>query len=78
MAGSRRWIVTLTDGAKAGEVRLRLSAAGFDVEQVLEEIGVVTGRGDESVAEQLRQLSDVEDVSPEGEIGVAPPDSDIW
>lgn len=75
---SRRWIVTLTEGAGAAEIRSRLSKAGFDVDQVLDEIGVVTGSGDEDVAEKLRGLEEVEDVSPEGEIGVGPPDSDIW
>lgn len=78
MARSKRWIVTLAEGAEVGDVSPRLSAAGFEIDEVLQEIGVVTGRGEDSVARELRRLSGVEDVSEEGEIGVAPPDSDVW
>ena len=74
----RRWIVTLAEGAGAAKVRSRLLDAGFEVDQVLAEIGVVTGRCDDDVAARLRTLDEVEDVSPEGEIGIAPPDSELW
>jgi hypothetical protein len=78
MAKGKRWIVTLADGAALPAVRRRLADAGFDVDQVLDEIGVVTGRGDDDVAAKLREIEAVEDVSPEGEVGIAPPDSDLW
>jgi len=78
MANEKRWIVTLADGAALADARRRLAETGFDVDQVLEEIGVVTGRGDDEVAAKLRKIEAVEDVSPEGEIGIAPPDSDLW
>ena len=78
MSRSRRWIVTLAEGASAAELRTRLDSAGFEVDQVLDEIGVVTGRGDDAVAAQVREIDGVEDVSPEGEIGIGPPDSDLW
>lgn len=78
MANEKRWIVTLVEGAALPDVRRRLADAGFDVDQVLDEIGVVTGRGDDDVAAKLRGIEAVEDVSPEGEIGISPPDSDLW
>lgn len=76
MANEKRWIVTLADGSALADVRRRLTDAGFDVDQVLEEIGVVTGQGDDEVAAKLREIEAVEDVSPEGAIGIGPPDSD--
>ncbi len=78
MAKDKRWIVTLAEGAALAGVRRRLADTGFDVDQVLEEIGVVTGRGGDDVAARLREIEAVEDVSPEGEIGIGPPDSDPW
>lgn len=78
MANGKRWIVTLADGSALPDVRRRLAQAGFDVDQVLEDIGVVTGRGDDAVAAKLRKIEAVEDVSPEGEVGIAPPGSDLW
>jgi hypothetical protein len=78
MAQSKRWIVTLADGSAAADARHQLAEAGFDVDQVLEEIGVVTGRGEDEVAEKLRRLDAVADVAPEGEVDIAPPDADLW
>lgn len=78
MAQGKRWIVTLADGAAAADARRQLAEAGFDVDQVLEEIGVVTGRSGDDIAEKLRQLDSVADVAPEGEVDIGPPDSDLW
>jgi hypothetical protein len=78
MADSKRWVVTLREGVGPAALRRRLAEAGLDVDQVLEEIGVVTGQGDDSVADKLRGLDEVEDVSAEGEARIAPPDSDLW
>ena len=76
MAHGKRWIVTLADGAAMADARRRLADAGFDVDQVLEEIGVVTGSGDDDVAAKLRAIEAVEDVAPEGKVDIGPPDSD--
>jgi hypothetical protein len=78
MAHGKRWIVTLADGSALADARRRLADAGFDVDQVLNEIGVVTGRCDDKVAAKLRKIEAVEDVSPEGEVGIGPPDADLW
>jgi hypothetical protein len=77
MAHGKRWIVTLADGSAMADARRQLADAGFDVDQVLEEIGVVTGSGDDDVAAKLRAIEAVEDAAPEGKVDIGPPDADL-
>jgi len=44
MAEEKNWVVTLSGDRPAGEVRKDLAEAGFAVDQLLGEIGVITGR----------------------------------
>jgi hypothetical protein len=75
MAETTRWIVTLEPGGSLAAIRSRLEGAGLNIEQVLEEIGVVVGSGDDHAASAVRKLDGVADVSPEREIDIGPPGS---
>ena len=71
--------VSVADGSmnRFSEVVRRLKDAGLEVEQELEEIGVVTGSIDPEKAESLREIEGVSHVERSREYRIAPPDSDI-
>ncbi len=54
-----------------------LTKAGFSVDQMLEEIGSITGTADEESIEKLRGVRGVLDIAPEVPIDVGPPDAGI-
>jgi hypothetical protein len=79
MAEEKMWVVTLSSGRPAGEVRKDLADAGFAVDQVLDEIGVITGRCDDSVAGRVRAIEGVADIAGDTPIDIGPPGSpDTW
>jgi hypothetical protein len=59
------------------EVVRHLKGAGLDVDQELEDIGVVTGSIDSEKAEMLGEVEGVSQVERSREFQIAPPDSDI-
>jgi hypothetical protein len=59
------------------EVVSRLRAAGLEVQQVMAEIGVVTGTCDSSQVAGLSNVAGVESVEGDRTIRLAPPDSPI-
>jgi hypothetical protein len=48
----------------------------FAIDGVLEEIGIITGSATDSVAEAVRAIPGVADVSPDQPVDVGPPDSE--
>jgi hypothetical protein len=76
MAAHKQWIVTLSGDRPAAEVRQALSEHGFEVDQALEEIGVLTGRSDDATADKARGVSGVADVAADSSIDIGPPDAD--
>lgn len=75
MAEGKRWIVTTSGGRSLKDVARDLEAAGFAIDEVLEAIGIITGSASDSVAEKLRAVPGVADVSPDQPIDIGPPDS---
>jgi len=75
MAQPKRWVITTSPDRAFGEVARELSAAGFDIQEQLEAIGVVVGAADDAVAERLKGVKGVADVSPDAPIDIGPPDS---
>jgi len=59
------------------EVAERLREAGMSVDDVLSEIGVITGRISEAEADGLADVEGVADVERSHGFQLAPPDSDI-
>lgn len=66
----RRYVVTLGEGIDNGMSQMveRLRAAGLDVEEQLEEIGVIIGAADESAVPHLLAVPGVGAVEQEREI----------
>jgi hypothetical protein len=77
MGKKKKWVVTTTGDRPVGDVKKSLTKSGFTVEQVLEEIGCITGEASDDVAERLRSVPGVADVSPETPIDIGPPDSPV-
>lgn len=75
MAEQKRWVVTLSKERPLSDIRQTLAKAGFAVDQVLEEIGVVTGSSDDAAVERIRALRGVADVSKDAPIDIGPPGS---
>jgi hypothetical protein len=70
------WVVTASSDRPMAEIAKDLSAAGFAIEQSLDQIGVFTGKSDDSAAKKLRAIRGVTNVSPIPSAHVGPPDSD--
>ena len=75
MPKSKGWIVTTSGERPAKDVAKDLKAKGFSVGQVLDEIGAITGEADDAVADKLRAVKGVADVSPDEAIDIGPPDA---
>ncbi|GAB3325431.1 hypothetical protein GCM10027299_23530 [Larkinella ripae] len=75
MADNKRWVVTLSNKRPLKDVTQEMAQTGFQVDQVLDAIGCVTGAASDEVANKLRAVSGVEDVSPEAGIDIGPPDA---
>lgn len=78
MAEKKGWVVTTSQDRTMDDVTKDLQKAGFTVDQVLEEIGSITGGAGEDVVEKVRAIPGVLDVSPDTPVDVGPPDSDLW
>jgi hypothetical protein len=76
MAG-KRWIVTTSGDRKIGDVNNDLAKSGFATDQVLSEIGSITGSANDDVVEKLRAIPGVADVSPEISVDIGPPDAPV-
>ena len=74
MADRSRWIVTVAGDRPVDDVRMDLVTAGFDVDQVLTEIGCIIGEASPKAAERARKLRGVADVSPDEVVDIGPPD----
>jgi hypothetical protein len=74
----KRWTVT-TSGKSLKEVADKVRATGFAVDQVLAEVGVITGTGDAKAAERIRSIPGVTDVSEEIQFDIGPPgNTETW
>ena len=76
---SQTVIVTLRsdDLAQIDDVAQKLQAAGLIIDNVLRTLGQVTGRAEPEGVARLQDIEQVESVSPQRTMGVAPPDADI-
>jgi hypothetical protein len=78
MSKKKSLVVTVSKERSIKDVEKDLKKAGFSVDQVLSEIGCITGAGDENTADKLRKIPGVTDVSPEGpDADVGPPDAPV-
>ena len=77
MAKQKRWVVTTSGNQPLSDVRKNLIESGFTVDQVLGEIGLITGAAEDDVADRVRNIPGVVDISPEARIDIGPPDAPI-
>ncbi len=77
MAKKKNWIVTIKEEGSLPEVQKQIEEKGFTVDQVLDQIGCLTGSASEEVADQVRKIPEVEDVSPDFSIDIGPPDAPV-
>ena len=77
MANQKRWVVTTSGGRALSDVRKDLVEGGFTVDQVLGELGLITGVAEDDVAETARKIPGVFDVSPEIPTDIGPPDAPV-
>ena len=73
MENKRDWVVTTSGDRPVKEVAKDLRQSGFAVDQVLEEIGVITGAASEDVVKKARTIRGVADVSRDETIDIGPP-----
>lgn len=73
------WIVTLEPDRSVSDEALlaELKRVGFHVDQVLTSIGSVIGRGTDAVAEKIRRVPAVKDVSIDLPVDIGPPGSPV-
>ena len=69
----QRLVVTVAPGRPIHEVTHDLKAAGFEVNEVLDTIGVVTGSAHPDQMPKLKSVRGVADVSPDHEVDIGPP-----
>lgn len=78
MSENKKWVVILSGDHPLDEVKKNLIDAGFAVDHVLSAIGCITGAASEDVAEKLRAIPGVADVSPEPPpVSIGPPDAPL-
>ena len=70
-------VITTAGNRSVKDVARDLKDQGFDVEQVLEEINVVTGKGTADSKDKLRSVQDVLDVEEDHPIDIGPPGAPI-
>lgn len=80
MAETQTWIVTSSGTRSLGDIRKELTEIGFDIDQVLEEIGCIVGKANTAIAGKARKIPGVADVSQEHPpINIGDPDSsETW
>ena len=75
MPASKGWIVTTSTDRPIGDITKALQSAGFQVNQVLEEVGSITGTASEEAVTKVKSIPGVVDVSPDTAVDIGPPDS---
>ena len=70
-------VVTVSGDHPIHEVTSKLKAAGFEVDQVLDAIGVVTGSAPAASVAKMRKVSGVTDVSADHPVSIGPPGAPV-
>lgn len=77
MATTKKWVVTLSNEKSVDDMSRELAKTGFTIDQVLDQIGCITGSGSDEVAQTIRKIPGVVDVSPETTIQLPPSDESV-
>ena len=77
MANEKRWVVTTSGDQSLSDIQKNLVDSGFNVDQVLPDIGLILGVAGDDVVQKVRTVNGVIDVSPEEPVDLGPPDSPV-
>ena len=69
------WIVTASGERPLAQVAAALRKGGFAVDEVMDAIGVISGRCAEAKVAALRRVAGVADIAPSTSVDVGPPGS---
>jgi hypothetical protein len=75
VAESRQWVVTTSGDRPINDVASDIEAAGFAIDEILAEIGIITGSATDGVAGAVQAIPGVAELSPDQPIDIGPPDS---
>ena len=80
MSEAKRWVVTTSGDRSITDIQKDLDKAGFSVDEVYGEIGSILGSAGDDIAERLRKIPGIADVSPEDPpVDIGPPDApETW
>ncbi|MBZ5534203.1 MAG: hypothetical protein LAO20_22485 [Acidobacteriia bacterium] len=70
-------VVTVSGDRPIHEVAKDLRTEGFDVKQVLEAIGSITGAAHPKAVNKLRAVRGVADISEDQPVNIGPPDAPV-
>lgn len=73
----KQYIVTFDPSADPDSVAEDLRSNGLEVDNVMREIGIISGAADDGKLSALRGARSVLDISESGTVGVPPPDSEV-
>jgi hypothetical protein len=78
-SAAKTWVVTTSSDRPLAEIAKDLKAAGFKVDQTLDQIGIITGKSDDKAVGKARAVRGVTDVSAEQQVDIGPPGGrDTW
>jgi hypothetical protein len=75
MSSSKVWIVTTSGDRPIAAVAKDLAAAGFQVDSVLDAIGMITGRCSVKAIASVKRVKGVSAVEADAPVDIGPPDS---
>lgn len=73
----KQYVVTLVPGTDADAAAAELRSRGLAIDNVMHEIGIISGAADAASVTSLENTAGVLDVSESGEVHLPPPESDI-
>lgn len=71
------FVVTVSGDRQIHQVARDLKATGFEVDQVMDAIGVVTGSALSSNLAKMRKVAGVKDVSTDHPVDIGPPGAPV-
>jgi hypothetical protein len=74
---SKAFVITVSGDRRIHDVARDLTTTGFQVDQVLDEIGVVTGSAPPTSIAKLRKVRGVKDVSADHPVDIGPPGAPV-
>lgn len=79
MAKLPKWLVTVDLDKSIQEIRGQLESEGFVVDNLLADVGCITGQANQETVNRSRQIAGILDISPDVPIQLPPPDEqETW